>query len=207
MKNLQSYSRYLAQFYPESQRLKIGLDKLYAYENSKGRVIDNVELLGLLAYNRAYMAREKGRFARAYDLILIAQLFNADSRSNENFEINLYYDWGKKLYDKNRHEEAFQVFADAVFRYSNVKNFQKNCLSVFFKAMRQFWTKRQWEKSHWIIEDLLALEIMGDKEKQSLIRILYTWATYGSHTKNEQLFKEVVEVMKRVDPDIRVQVK
>jgi len=91
MKNLKSYSRYLAQYYPESEVLKIGLEKLYYHENSKGRKITNTELLGLLAYNRAYLAKKNQDYKLAYDFVLLPQEFNRDSRSNVNFEIGLYF--------------------------------------------------------------------------------------------------------------------
>ena len=58
MKNLKAYSKYLSKYYPQNDVLRIGLDRLYYHENKNGRVINNTELLGLLAYNRAYLERK-----------------------------------------------------------------------------------------------------------------------------------------------------
>jgi len=102
MKNLKAYSKYLSQYYPQNDVLRIGLDRLYYHENKKGRLINNTELLGLLAYNRAYLSRKNKDYKAAYDYVLLAQLFNSDSRSNVRFEIGLYYDWGIKLYNKKK---------------------------------------------------------------------------------------------------------
>ena len=112
MKNLKAYSKYLAKYYPQSDVLRIGLDRLYYHENKNGRVINNTELLGLLAYNRAYLARKNKDYKSAYDYVLLAQLFNNDSRSNVRFEIGLYYDWGLQLFNKKNYVESFAVFAD-----------------------------------------------------------------------------------------------
>jgi len=93
IKNLNQYSRFMAQYYPEKEIYKIGLHRLYAYENSKGRQITNIELLGLICYNQAYLAAENKRYDLAYDYVLFSQQFNHDSRSNQKFEIHLYYRW------------------------------------------------------------------------------------------------------------------
>ncbi|KAA3659296.1 MAG: hypothetical protein DWQ10_09100, partial [Calditrichaeota bacterium] len=86
LKNLNAYSKFLHQYYPQDQRLAIGLDRLYAYEHRHGRPINNVELLGLLAYNQAYFAAKKQKYEAAYEFVLTAQRFNQDSRSNLKFE-------------------------------------------------------------------------------------------------------------------------
>ena len=62
MENLRQYNQYLLQYYPQERRLQIGLDRIYEYENSNGRPTDNTELLGLVAYNRAYFSSLKGDF-------------------------------------------------------------------------------------------------------------------------------------------------
>ena len=135
--NLQHYSRHLAQYYPKNQVLKIGLDRLYFHENSKGRQIDNTELLGLMAYNQAYLARKNNQFAKAYEWILLAQMLNSDSRSNIQFEKSMYYQWGKMLVDASRFEEAFSVYADGYYRYPEMKELAHNCKLSFFKIQRQ----------------------------------------------------------------------
>ena len=86
MKNLNSYSKYLLQYYPQKQALKIGLDRLYYYENSRGREINNTELLGLICYNLSLFNTEKKNYEKAYHYVELAQLFNQDSRSNIKFE-------------------------------------------------------------------------------------------------------------------------
>jgi len=145
MKNLKAYSKYLAQYYPQNEVLRIGLDRLYYHENKKGRVINNTELLGLLAYNRAYLARKNKEYKSAFDYVLLAQLFNSDSRSNVRFEIGLYYDWGLQLFNKKNYVESFAVFADAFYRYPDNEDFRKNTLASFFNALQTNWQKKKWK--------------------------------------------------------------
>ncbi len=172
MRNLRAYSEYLAGYYPRSEVLKIGLDRLYAYENSKGRVISNLELLGLIAYNRAYQARKRGDFKTAYELILAAQRFNADSRSNIQFERTLYLEWGERLYKKGEIEEAFQVFADGTYRYPDSPELTHNCRIVFFRVLEHFRMKGKFAASLGLITDMEALEILEDEEKERLLPVL-----------------------------------
>lgn len=108
--NLREQSEYLLRFYPKNEAAQIGFDRLYAYENSKGRQIDNTELLGLLAYNRAYYAEKEKKYECAYEFVLLAQKFNNDSRSNINFEIGLYYNWGNSLFQEKKYSDVFQVY-------------------------------------------------------------------------------------------------
>ena len=42
------------------------------HENSNGRVINNTELLGLLAYNQAYFAMKREDYEEAYRMVLVA---------------------------------------------------------------------------------------------------------------------------------------
>lgn len=178
MNNLHAYSRYLAQFYPQEQIYKIGLDRLYAYENSKGREINNVELLGLLAYNRAYFAMKSGDYGAAYNYVLLAQDFNRDSRSNINFEIDLYYRWGKVLFDKGKFTEAFSVNADASYRYPYNKDFAHNCEAAFVNAMLQNWQAKNWQTTQRLVDEVMPLNILSEKTWSLLQKMLANWAGY-----------------------------
>jgi hypothetical protein len=191
MKNLQAYSRYLAQFYPQSDVLRIGLDKLYYHENSKGRVITNTELLGLLAYNRAYLARKKNNFKSAYDYVLLAQQFNRDSRSNVNFEIGLYYAWGRQLFSGKDFMAAFAVFADGYYRYPDNNDFLQNTFASFFNGLYTNWEKKDWLSTTQLLDEMLALEVLGDNDKQKVAALLKQWLVYFNAKSDMESYKQV----------------
>jgi len=191
MKNLKTYSKYLAQYYPQSEVLRIGLDKLYYHENSNGRVITNTELLGLLAYNRAYLTRKNKDYEISYEYVLLAQLFNRDSRSNVNFEIGLYYAWGKKLYTKKDFIAAFAVFADGYYRYPDNEDFRKNTITAFYKSMQRNWSKKDWPESARLIEEINDLDILQGRDHQAIKHYLINWDRYFKSKNNDQSSKQV----------------
>jgi hypothetical protein len=191
MKNLKSYSKYLAQYYPQSEVLRIGLDRLYYHENSKGRVINNTELLGLLAYNRAYLARKNKNFRASYEYVLLAQQFNRDSRSNVNFEVGLYYSWGSQLYSKNDYLSAFTVFADGYYRYPDNEDFLKNTFASFYKSLQHNWRRKDWPESARLIEEMIVLEILRERDHQAIKQYLNNWNNYFKIKKDQQFSKQV----------------
>jgi hypothetical protein len=195
MKNLKSYSKYLAQYYPQSEVLRIGLDRLYYHENSNGRVITNTELLGLLAYNRAYLAKKNNEYEISYDYVLLAQQFNRDSRSNVNFEIGLYYTWGRRLYSNKKYMDAFTVFADGYYRYSDNEDFLNNTIVTFYKSMERNWHQREWSESARLIEEISVLEILKDKDSQNLKRILLNWQHYFIMKNDRESLNEVEKIL------------
>ncbi len=178
MKNLDIYSRYLAQFYPENQVYKIGLDRLYAHENSRGRVIDNTELLGLLAYNQAYFAMERGDYERAYAMVLVAQDFNRDSRSNVNFEMQLYHKWGKKCFEERRFHDAFEVLADGAYRYPENKALARNARAAMFNTLHVDWQKKNWAQTHRVLQEVRELDILAEADRRQLRGILSNWQKF-----------------------------
>jgi len=185
MRNLKSYSKYLAQYYPKSEVLRIGLDKLYYHENSNGRVITNTELLGLLAYNRAYLAKKNKDYKASYEYVLLAQQFNRDSRSNINFEIGLYYTWGKQLYSNNDYVAAFTVFADGFYRYPDNKDFLNNTFTAFYKSLQRNWYRKEWPETARLIEEMIDLNIFQERDHNNLRQILMNWQHYFK-TKNDE---------------------
>ena len=201
MKNLHEYSRYLLQFYPQREALKIGLDRIYAYENSQGRKINNTELLGLLAYNRAYFAEKEQDYARAYEFVRLAQDFNQDSRSNVKFEINLYYRWGKQLFDQHRFFDAFQVYADAYYRYWDISDFAHNCKIAFFNALQQSWLQKDWEKGDRLTADMLDLELLEEGDLARLEKMLHQWGRYFFNSKMREESQEVLAYLNQIDPE------
>ncbi|MCB9057061.1 MAG: hypothetical protein H6627_00730 [Calditrichae bacterium] len=178
MRNLKNYSNYLASFYPQKDVLKIGLDKLYYYENSNGRIISNTELLGLLAYNRAYLAKKTNNFQAAYDYVLLAQQFNRDSRSNVNFEIGLYYDWGRELFRESQFIRAFDVFADGFYRYPDNEDFRNNTVSALFNSLMHTWQVKDWAESSRLLAESEKLDIFADKDIKNLESYLMNWDRY-----------------------------
>jgi tetratricopeptide (TPR) repeat protein len=178
LKNLKSYSKYLQQYYPQQQALQIGLDKLYFYENSKGREINNTELLGLICYNLALFHSENKVYEKAYQYVELAQSFNQDSRSNATFEQHLYYKWGKQLYDQKKFYQAFEVIADAYYRYPENSDFKNNCLVMFIKALDNLYLIKDWEKSENIISEMDELNIRTRREVIHQKKILTDWANY-----------------------------
>ena len=198
MSNLSAYSSYLARFYPESDVLKIGLDRLYYHENSKGRPINNTELLGLLAYNRAYFAREKKDFKTAYNFVLLAQLFNEDSRSNYNFEIGLYYDWGHELYKQNNFADAFEVFADGYYRFPKNKDFSKNTIVMLYNSLNDNWKTKNWPQSRQLIEEVIELDILKTNDQKLVEGLLQNWKQYFNSIFDKELARDTEKLLARI---------
>jgi tetratricopeptide (TPR) repeat protein len=198
LQNLHAYSQYLTEFYQSDQVASIGLDRLYAYENSKGRVIDNVELLGCLAYNQAYFAAQTKNYARAYNLVLIAQDFNEDSRSNVTFEIGLYYRWGKYTYEKGRFDEAFGIFADGFYRYPDNKDFRQNTRAAFFRTLEVNRRKNNWSESRRVITEMFELEILNSTDQGYLQNLLQNWRAHAILRHEDGVVKEIDGIMDAV---------
>lgn len=199
MKNLKNYSRYLARYYPEKMIYKIGLERLYAYENSRGREINNRELVGLICYNQAFLAAKKKEYALAYDYVLLAQKFNKDSRSNQKFEIRLYYNWGKELFDRHKFYQAFEVTADAVYRYDDNSDFKKNCLSAFHNALNLAWMNKDWPFTERSILEMADLEILTDEVRGIQKNRLLNWLQYFVRKKEPENARRVIELVKQID--------
>jgi hypothetical protein len=197
MKNLKAYSKYLSQYYPKSEVLRIGLDKLYYHENSKGRVITNTELLGLLAYNRAYLAKKNNDYKAAYDYVLLAQQFNRDSRSNVNFEVGLYYSWGKQLFSNKDFMAAFAVFADGFYRYPDNEDFLKNTFTSFYKSLQNNWQSKDWAESARLIEEMIVLDILQERDHQYIKKILMNWQHYFKAKNDEKSSNKVKRFLER----------
>jgi len=136
MKNLGEYSRFLLQYYPGNRAARIGLDRLFAYENGKGREINNTELLGLLAYNRAFFARKDSSYERAWNYVLLARKFNQDSRSNVDFEIGLTYEWGSVLLKRGENRAAFETYAEGFRRFPDIGDLRLNARTAFFRFLQ-----------------------------------------------------------------------
>ncbi len=199
MRNLRDYSRYLLQFYPDHRAAQIGLDRIYAYENSHGRQITNTELLGLLAYNRAYLAEEQGRFQEAYEFVRLAQKFNRDSRSNIQFEINLYNRWGKNLYDQGRFYEAFSVLADGYYRYPQIKELRSNSFLAFFRTLNEQVQRDDWPASRTLLEEFIALNITLSDQEQTLVRPVATaWVVRFKQEHQPQPLQHLFELFGRL---------
>jgi len=201
MRNLQAYSAYLLSYYPEHHAAQIGLDRIYAYENSRGRQINNRELLGLLAYNRAYFARERNDFAAAYEFVLLAQEFNRDSRSNIPFEQSLYFQWGKTLYEAGSFADAFTVFADGAYRYPEMKELAQNCRAAFFQAMRRNVQELNWPESRRLVTEMAELALLAPAEMEQQHEILSRWADYFYRRAERKPLLEVIELMQSARPE------
>ncbi len=193
MNNLKEYSEYLSQYYPQ---IRIGLDRRYYKENSQGRKISNTELLGLLAYNRAYLAKKNKDFESAYAYVLLAQHFNRDSRSNVDFEIWLYYSWGNQLYKNKNYMAGFSVFADGFYRYPDNKDFLNNTLATFFKSMQNNWHTKKWPESAGLLEEINALNIISEADRQNISRILLNWQYYFINRKDTESENQVMKYLK-----------
>jgi len=196
MKNLDRYSQYLLQYYPQNEALKIGLDRIFAYEHANGRKIDNTELLGLICYNLAIFNSEKGNYKKAYEYVELAQYFNADSRSNRKFEMSLYYRWGSELFKAKKFYEAFEVTADAYYRYPDNPDFKRNCQNAFINGLRQLWGKKDWDKTESIILEMDDLNILTKRELTIQNQILSDWITFHSihkQLKEAERARELIE--------------
>lgn len=196
--NLQAYSRYLAQYYPESEVVKIGLDRLYLHEQSRGRRIDNTELIGLLAYNQAYFARKRGEFERAYDLVLLAQNFNRDSRSNIQFELGLYHTWGKRLFDKKQYLKAFGVLADGAYRYPDDSVLRQNTRAAFFHAIQDLRLKADWPATRQLVNEMLDLQILDENDRKILIGIMQDWQNFLTDSNKTQDAQDAANLISQI---------
>ncbi|MBN2007925.1 hypothetical protein JW960_01120 [candidate division KSB1 bacterium] len=201
IKNLNNYSHHMAQYYPEQEIYRIGLDRLYAYENSKGRKIDNIELLGLICYNQAVFSADDKNFKQAYEYVLMAQQFNKDSRSNLQFESNLYYRWGKQLFDTKRYYDAFEVFADATYRDPYNPDFKKNCLAAFHRTLDVSWAKKDWQTVQILIEEITELDIMESRNIRNTEQHLIRWGEYFWNTKQKDKGGEVIVLLRLIESD------
>jgi tetratricopeptide (TPR) repeat protein len=207
IKNLQAYSRFLLQYYPQNQALQIGLDHVYAHENSRGRRIDNTELLGLLAYNRAYMAERRGDFAAAYDMVIFAQQFNGDSRSNIDFEIGLFGKWGEKLYQASQYDEALNVYLRGAERYPDITDFQSNARASFLRGLTASWKEKNWESSLRLGSQPPPDGMLNQNDIRNVIRLFQNWAAYLSETNRaaeaaeaDRLYKTVWKELDESNP-------
>jgi hypothetical protein len=199
-KNLREYSTTLFQFYPQNRALQIGLDRIYAYENSRGRPIDNTELLGLLAYNRAYFFRKDDDFERAFDFVLFAQKFNGDSRSNVDFEIDLYYRWGKTLYDQGRMDKAFEVCAGGFKRHPEVKDFRNNARAIFFKLLQ---SEKDWNATRPFFDVILELQIPQTEDAPMLERYLEARESLCVGRGEKEKAEEIRSYRERISSDLK----
>jgi len=175
IKNLHNYSRYLAQYYPQKIIYQIGLDRLYAYENSRGREINNQELIGLICYNQAIFAARENRFAEAYDFVLLAQQFNADSRSNQSFETKLSYDWGRLLFQQQKFEEAFDLFSRAAGRFPDNSDFARNSVSAFKNALNRLRRENNWDSAEKLILEMDDLALLDESDFEFQRKFLLDW--------------------------------
>ena len=192
IKNLDAYSKYLLQYYPDKQSLKIGLDRIYYYENSQGREINNTELLGLICYNLALFNTEKKNYDQAYQYVELAQLFNEDSRSNIRFEKQLYYRWGQQLFKQKKYFQAFEITADAYYRYPDNSDFKNNCRLTYNKALLNLWNSKDWDKSERIVLEMDDLEIRSSRETDYQKKILSDWIRFlSAQNRREQALRAI----------------
>ncbi len=154
MKNLGEYSRFLLQYYPGNRAARIGLDRLFAHENGKGREINNTELLGLLAYNRAFFARKDSSYERAWNYVLLARRFNRDSRSNVDFEIGLTFEWGSVLLKRGENRTAFETYAEGFRRFPDIGDLRQNARAAFFRFLH---TPQSWNSVRPVLDAALDL--------------------------------------------------
>ena len=178
MRNLKAYSQYLAQFYPKKMIYQIGLDRLYLYENSKGREISNFELLGLICYNRALMAAEKSDYEHAYTFVQLAQQFNRDSRSNVDFEHHIYPHLGQQLFQRQRYADAFFLFQEAALRYPREDAYVKNCVRAFKNGQDHAWEQKNWNLTVDMVREMDSLGLLSPEEEQVQQKILNRWIYY-----------------------------
>ncbi|MBC8180594.1 hypothetical protein H8E88_05665 [candidate division KSB1 bacterium] len=194
MKNLKNYSKYLLRYYPQNQALKIGLDRIYYYENSKGREITNTELLGLICYNLSLFNTENKNYEKAYQYVELAQLFNQDSRSNIKFEKQLYYRWAQQLFEQKKFYQAFEVTADAYYRYPDNSDFKNNCKFAFTNALLHLWKSKDWNKTEQIILEMDDLAIRSNRESVFQKKILSDWIKFLSAQKRTEETQRAVEL-------------
>jgi hypothetical protein len=200
VKNLRAYSNYLAQFYPQSEVLEIGLDKIYLHENSRGREISNTELLGLLVYNRAFFAEKNRDYGPAYRFVRLAQQFNPDSRSNEKFEIGLYFKWGKQSVDQGNNYDAFQVYDEACGRHPNIPEFCHNKRTAFFKSAVQSWTNKDWSMAYPLFDRMMDSEFSSGDEYAQIKGYLKNWAVYFVQQHKKKEIGEAAALLEYLDP-------
>jgi tetratricopeptide (TPR) repeat protein len=201
MRNLKTYSQYLAQYYPEEIVYQIGLDRLYAYENTKGREITNFELLGLICYNRALMAAEKSNYEQAYTFVQLAQQFNRDSRSNVDFEHHIYQHLGQQLFQQQRFADAFSLFQEAASRYPRENAYVKNCVRAFKNGLNHAWQQKNWNNTVDMILEMETLALLSPEEEQVQQAILTRWIHYFKTHGKEKAAQRAQALAEKIDGD------
>ena len=153
--------------------------------------------MGLLAYNRAYLAKKKNDYKSAYEYVLLAQQFNQDSRSNVHFEVGLYYTWGRQLFSKNDFMAAFTVFADGFYRYPDNKDFLKNTFTSFYKSLQSNWQRKDWPESARLIDEMIDLEVLQERDRHTIKQILINWQHYFNSKNDKQSSNQVKHFLER----------
>jgi len=64
-------------------------------------------------------------------------------------------------------------------------------LASFFNALQVNWKKREWNNSNQLIEEIMDLEILQDREYSHLKQILNNWFRYFSVHKDQKSLNEV----------------
>ena len=120
-----------------------------------------------------------------------------DSRSNVNFEVGLYYTWGKQLYSKKDYMAAFTVFADGYYRYPDNEDFLNNTFTTFYKSLRRNWHRKNWPESARLIEEMIDLEILQERDHRAISQYLANWRNYFNAKNNKQSSDQVKYYLKK----------
>jgi hypothetical protein len=91
--------------------------------------------------------------------------------------------------------DAFTVFADGYYRYSDNEDFQNNTIVTFYKSMERNWHKKDWPESARLIEEISVLEILKEKDNQNLRRILLNWQNYFINKNDGKSLNEVEQFL------------
>ena len=113
----------------------------------------------------------------------------------------LYYDWGNELYKKQNFRDAFEVFADGYYRYPENKDFLNNTFVTFYNSLNINWQNKNWAQSKGLIEEMIDLQVLKDKDRNHISGLLFNWSGYFNSVSDQKSKNEVQELMARIKND------
>ena len=94
-----------------------------------------------------------------------------------------------------RYDQAFQVAADAVYRFPKEKLFQQNCKAAFERAGMIDWQNKDWNSYHDRMWEFIDLDIISKAEAKNYISRLGHWKHYMNNFGNPEHAAEVEELI------------
>ena len=112
-----------------------------------------------------------------------------------------YYDLFIPEDRENLKQMAFEVFADAYYRYWDIGIFKQNTKASFYNALSVNWVNKQWPSSNRMIVAMLDLDILEENEQNRLVQMLGSWAEYFYRSQKKKECLEVAALWASIAPN------